>query len=95
MENLYYIAPTDEQFNELKRVAIELWSTMSDEPSYAEGKVKRIKDLENITDNFMYMVAMFDVDNQHKLAQAVSDATRQAVKERLIDGGSDFNPYWE
>jgi hypothetical protein len=31
MEKLYYVAPSDEQFNELKEKAIELWKNEFDE----------------------------------------------------------------
>tara|TARA_R110002126_G_scaffold17316_4_gene67746 strand:+ start:5574 stop:5861 length:288 start_codon:yes stop_codon:yes gene_type:complete len=87
MSELYYTAPTDEQFEELKREAMALWSTMGDEPSYAEEKIGRIKDIGNIKDNFMYMVAMFDIHNQELLAGRLSEETRNAVRERMIDGG--------
>lgn len=88
MPNLYYTPPTDEQFNEVKEKAIELWSTMGDEPSYSEQKIARIKDIENVSDNFMYMVAMFDVGNQGRLAEKLSKETRKAIRERMIDGGN-------
>lgn len=85
---LYYTPPKDEQFEELKKEAITLWIDIADEPSYAEEKISSIKDLENIQDNFMYMVAMFDNNNQKKLADELSEETRLAVRERMIDGGS-------
>ena len=85
---LYYTPPTDEQFNELKEKAIEIWSPMGDEPSYAEEKIGRIKNIQNVQDNFMYMVAMFDQNNQRKLAEKLSPETRKAVRERMIDGGN-------
>ena len=85
---LYYTPPSDSQFNELKEKAIEIWSTMGDEPSYAEEKIGRIKDIKNIQDNFMYMVAMFDINNQVKLAEKLSMETRMAVRDRMIDGGN-------
>ena len=85
---LYYTAPTDKQFNELKEKAIEIWSVMGDEPSYSQEKIGRIKDIRNVQDNFMYMVAMFDQNNQAKLANKLSEETRKAVRERMIDGGN-------
>jgi len=90
-KGLYYIPPTEEQFNELKGAALELWSTMGDEESYRNEKTNRIKNIQNIEDNFMYMVAMFDSGNQRKLAQLLSKETRLAVRERMLDGGS---PEW-
>lgn len=61
---------------------------MGDEPSYAEEKVGRIKDITNVGDNFMYMFAMFDMGNQKKLAFTLKDRTIDAINERLIAGGS-------
>lgn len=85
---LYYTPPPDDQFDELKAAAIGLWSTMGSEPSYPKEKIGRIKDLANVSDNFMYMVAMFDVFNQAKLAERLSKETREAVRERLLAGGA-------
>ena len=84
---LYYTPPSDEQFDEVKREAMALWSTMGDEPSYSEDKIDRIEDIGNIKDNFMYMVAMFDGHNQALLASKLSPDTRTAIRERMIDGG--------
>lgn len=91
MTNLYYTPPTDEQFAELKEKAIKIWHTYdSDDPrdDYAETKIKSIQDLKNVGDNFMYLVAMFDYINMRKLARMISPTTRQAVRDRMIDGGS-------
>ena len=88
---LYYTPPTGEQFNELKEKAIELWKqidTDNDKYGYATEKINRIKDIVNIQDNFMYMVAMFDINNQEKLAEKLSPDTRKAVRDRMIEGGS-------
>lgn len=85
---LYYTPPPQECFNEVKYQAMNLWSTMGDEPSYAEEKIGRIKDIENISDNFMYMVAMFDMGNQGILASKLSEQTRDEIRNRMIAGGS-------
>ena len=95
MPKLYYTPPTDEQFEELKKAAIQLWSTMGSEPSYSKEKIDRIRDIANVGDNFMYMVAMFDIYNQRTLAYAISPETRKAVSDRMVDGGQpdEFNPF--
>lgn len=85
---LYYTPPAETQFNELKEKAIEIWSTMGSEPSYSQEKIGRIKDIENVDENFMCMVAMFDINNQRRLAGNLSEETRKAVRERLIAGGT-------
>lgn len=88
---LYYCSPDDDIFAELKQKAIELWVERYPEetsPHYASEKVERIKDLQNIEDNFMYIVAMFDINNQGLLAQKLSSETRKAIRDRMIDGGT-------
>jgi hypothetical protein len=87
---LYYTAPKEEYFNEVKKEAMELWKEVdsdNDKFGYATGKINRIKDIKNIEDNFMYMVAMFDINNQGKLANRLSEETRKAIADRMIDGG--------
>ena len=88
---LYYTPPTGEQFNELKEKAIELWKqidTDNDKYGYATEKINRIKDMDNISNNFMYIVAMFDQNNQRKLAEKLSEETRKEVRDKMIDGGN-------
>ena len=85
---LYYTPPTDEQFNELKEKAIEIWQGYDDAHGYATEKINAIKDIKNVSDNFMYIVAMFDIFNQEKLAEKLSFETRKAVRDRMIDGGN-------
>ncbi len=93
MTQLYYTPPTDEQFNELKEKAMELWKEVdsdNDKFGYATEKINRIKDIENVSDNFMYMVAMFDQGNQALLAYKLSEDTRKEIRERMIDGGMEL-----
>ena len=88
---LYYTAPSDEQFNEVKEKAMELWKEVdsdNDKYGYATEKINRIKDIANVEDNFMFIVAMFDSDNQALLAEKLSAETRSAIRERMIDGGN-------
>ena len=89
MTRLYYTPPTEEIFNELKLVAIELWRTYDDEFGYATEKINKIKDIQNVQDNFMYMVAMFDIGNQTRLSFMLSNNTAKAIRERMIDGGNE------
>ena len=88
---LYYTAPPEEQFKEVKEAAMELWKevdTDNDAYGYATEKISRIKDIENVKDNFMYIVATFDYGNQCKLAQMLSKETRDSIHNRMLDGGS-------
>lgn len=88
MTRLYYTPPSDEVFEEVKQKAIQLWSGMGDEPSYSKEKIDRIRDIQNIQDNMMYIVAMFDQGNQARLAYLLSVEARKEIRERMIDGGN-------
>ena len=85
--NLYYVAPSDEVFNEVKSAAIKIWQTYDDTYGYASEKINRIKDWENIRDNVMSIVAMFDIHNQGKLINSISPEAKQALRERMEAGG--------
>jgi hypothetical protein len=98
MSKLYYTPPEQEIFDEVKKWSINLWQKRYPEneyPFYAKEKIDKIKDLQNIGDNFMYMIAMFDEENQKYLAMNLLIETRQLISERIIDGGGAdyiFNP---
>lgn len=78
---LYYTPPSDKMFNEIKREAIKIWQTYDDTYGYATKKIDSIKDIKNVKDNYMYMVAMFDECNQAKLLTALSAETSRRVLE--------------
>lgn len=91
MTKLYYTPPRQELFEAVKSRAIELWKEVdidNDKYGYATEKINRIKDLKNIGDNFMYMIAMFDIHNQRKLADRLQEETKKEIRDRLIDGGA-------
>lgn len=92
MENLYYKAPPNEAFEEMKKAAIEVWGQYADSPGgYMDEKVARIENIQNVSDNFMYMLAMFDQGNQRQVIFRLSEPTKDAVRERMVAGG---NPEW-
>ena len=95
MDNLYYTPPTDKQFDEVKKKAIEIWNTYDDTHGYRSEKVDAVNYLKNVTDNVMVIIAMFDVYNQAKLASMLSNETRMAISLRMIAGGNShqFNPF--
>ena len=87
---LYYTPPAEEVFDEVKARAMELWHIVdsdNDAYGYATEKINRIKDIKNVGDNLMYMVAMFDQDNQKLLAHMLSDQARLDIRLRMVDGG--------
>ena len=86
---LYYTAPSDECFEDMKKCAIQVWNEYDDEYGYATGKIARIKDIGNIEDNFMYILAMFDQDNQQKVGELLQEKTKEEARARMIDGGME------
>jgi len=71
----YDDTPDQKVFNEIKEAAIDIWKTYD----YATDKINRIKDIDNFKDNAWYIVAMFDINNQTKLMEAVSEETKQQI----------------
>ena len=60
MEKLYYQAPSDEVFEEMKSKCLDEWKTMDNTYGYVDEKTSHIPQMQNIKDNFMYLFAMFD-----------------------------------
>jgi hypothetical protein len=81
--DLYYKAPSDKIFNEIKKEAIKIWESYDDTYGYATEKINKVKDIKNIRDSVMFIFGMFDVHNQRKLMEALSDASRIALRLRL------------
>lgn len=77
----YYTAPPQKVFDEIKEASIKIWKSYDDEFGYATSKIERIKDIQNISDNAWYMVAMFDGINQTKLKSMVSEETRAMITD--------------
>jgi len=75
----YDDTPDQKVFNEIKLEAMEIWKTYDDQFNYATDKINRIKDIDNFKDNAWYIVAMFDIHNQAKLMEAVSEETKQQI----------------
>ncbi len=87
MSNLYYIAPNQDIFEEVKSKCMEIWDTYDDEFGYTSQKKNEI-DVENVSDNFMYMIAMFDSQNQRKLSSMLSEESKKQIRDRMLDGGT-------
>jgi hypothetical protein len=75
----YYQAPSQEVFEDIKKNAIEIWKTYDDEHKYATNKINRIKDLENVSGNAWYIVAMFDCINQVRLISKCKKETADLI----------------
>lgn len=85
MSRLYYTAPSQECFDDMKSAALRVWSRYND--PYRSEKLSQIEHVENIGDNFMYLLAMFDNLNQRHVGEIISKATRETARERMIEGG--------
>lgn len=84
--NHYYEPPHDISFEDMKSCAINLWKSIASEPydeSYMQEKLSRIEKLENVGDNFMYILAMFDSGNQRTMNQLLTADTILDVNSRL------------
>jgi len=82
-QNSYYTAPSDKVFNDIKANATKIWQGYDDTYGYATEKIDRIKDITNVKDNYMYMVSMFDSDNQAKLIDLVDNETATKIFEAM------------
>ena len=81
----YYKAPSQEVFEDIKQASIKLWQTYDNTYGYVDEKVDKIKDMRNISDNYAYMVAMFDSDNQIKLINLLEREDSKELVTKLID----------
>jgi len=80
---LWDTPPTDEIFENVRSEAIKIWQTYDDEFGYATEKIEKVKGLENIGSNFMYMFQMFDFENMAKLLVRISESSTYAIIDRL------------
>jgi hypothetical protein len=85
-QKLYYTAPPQEIFDEVKTACIIIRNGYDNKFGYVDERIDAIKDIKNVKDNFMYMVAMFDVFNQEKLLKLISKEAQKAIYERLPEG---------
>ena len=70
---LYYIAPSNKIFEDLRKSAIKIWKTYDNKFGYVDEKAGKVRSLQNFRDNFMYIFAMFDPINQQKVEKFVAE----------------------
>lgn len=85
---IYYTAPDEASFEDMKRRATEIWNSYDDTYGYATKRTERIDHIKNVGDNFMYIFAMFDMSNQRKIVSQIRPDTRKDLRDRMIDGGN-------
>lgn len=81
---LYYQAPSDEVFEDVKNACMSVWDLFDDTYGYATEKKNRIKDMGNIQDNVIHMIAMFDFNNIDRVSSLLTKESRTAIRERLL-----------
>jgi len=84
-QELYYIPPEDEIFHQMQKIACDIWSSYDDTYWYASEKMDKVKSIWNIWDNFMYIFAMFDFNNQSILLKNADIRIVEEIKKRLPD----------
>jgi hypothetical protein len=72
---------TNEIFNEIKSAAIEIWQGYDDTYGYASEKIQRVNAINNVGDEWIEIVGMFDHDNRLKLLSMLPDEAWEIVKE--------------
>lgn len=80
--SLYYTAPAQDVFDEIKAAALTIWRGHSNE-LYIKEKVERIESILNVSDNWMYMVAMFDTPNKLRLFGMLRTTTVHLIIEAM------------
>ncbi len=87
----YYAAPPQELFDEIKKQAIAVWNTFSDEFGYASEKIDEIKDIQNIKDNAWHIIAMFDIQNRQIFLRGLSHKSLNYVNLILNEYENTYN----
>jgi|688.fasta_scaffold1110232_2 hypothetical protein len=75
--------PTQEIFNEMKKISTEIWNTYDNEFGYVDEKLKRINSFGNIEDNAMVMYRMFDWENQSIFRKKSSEEVISYINNNL------------
>lgn len=63
---------SDEIFNEIKQEAIKIWETYN-----ATDKITQVQDIDNIRDNYHFIIDMFDTINKSKLYSNLSSQAKE------------------
>jgi len=76
----YYKTPPQEIYEDIKKCSIEIRETYW----YASEKIARVNSMDNISDNALTMVAMFDIHNQRKLLDKLQGPATLYVGHHLL-----------
>lgn len=86
----YYETPPQEIFDEVKKECLKIWAGYDDTYGYSSSKMERVKNIENIKENIMYMVGMFDPVNLRKLLANLSTEARKEITSRIIEVNPNY-----
>jgi hypothetical protein len=75
--------PSQEIFDEMKKVSTSIWSNYDNKFGYVDKKMEIINNLKNVQDNAMVMYRMFDIINQSKFRYFVSESTLEYIDRNL------------
>jgi len=78
MEKLYYIAPSQELFNEMRHLCCGILIGCG-----CQEDAHHLMTFDNISDNFMTMLASLDWYNQNKVKSCASPELLEAIEQRI------------
>ena len=73
-------APSDEVFEEMRKIAISIWSTYDDTFKYATKKIDFVNSINNVEDNAMVFYRMFDSHNQYRFRESASKEILEYIR---------------
>lgn len=84
----YDEAPPEDVFNEIKEKCIEYWKeNFNDENGYVTAKINRINKIKNVDNDFLFMVNMFDTQNEKFCIQGMNPKARAWIRATKISLG--------
>lgn len=86
-EELFYIAPSDEIFEDARQAYIQIRKEIS--PEFYHEKVEEAQRLQNVGSNFMWFYQRLDWINQFRFLQKIKDETHAEINDRLSDTWRD------
>jgi hypothetical protein len=86
--SIYDTAPPDDVFAEVRNRARQYWFDNFDNThGYVTGKVERIDGIENHDDNYLFILNMFDHENERRCISSMSKKTRTWIRKSKIAKG--------
>ncbi len=90
-----YTAPSQEVFDEIKEGAIAVWKRYDDTFGYASEKINRVQSINNIEDNWGFIVSMFDIHNKQKLFEILQSDEAKGLVAQAIEPELEAQKRWK